>query len=173
MSNVNLKEIEAVAKKFENDLKGLDREIRNVQSKKCNLKKAKYALDYESKMSECLKYEQVLKEAKSLLSPKKRFVTYFEQSDVDALDYDETLKAIKTIQSKKYHTRWLTPIEGDNDEYRNACKIEQMLLEHKQQLKPVDDVHIRKSDLITIIDTIESSGELSQDKIVELLKSLL
>ena len=39
--------------------------------------------------------------------------------------------------------------------------------------KPVDNEYVRKTDVQTIIDTIESSGNLSQEKVVELLKSLM
>ena len=120
-----------------------------------------------------MKYEQILKEAKNLLNPKEKFVTDYNQDDVNQLDYDETIKAIRSIQSKKTLSKWLTDIEGDNDEYRKACKIEKMLVERRNQIKPVDNEYIRKTDLQTIIDTIESSGNLSQEKIVELLKKLV
>jgi hypothetical protein len=124
-------------------------------------------------MTEVLRYEQVLKEARQLLDPREKSVTEYEQFDVDQLDYDETIKAIRSIQSKKTLTKWLTTVEGDNDEYRKACKIEKMLIERRELIKPVEDNHVRKTDVQTIIDTIESSGQLSQDKIVELLKSLV
>ena len=97
----------------------------------------------------------------------------YTQEDVDQLDYDETIKAIRSIQSKKTLTRWLTTVEGDNDEYRKACEIEKMLIERRKKIKPVDDEYIRKTEVQTIIDTIESSGKLSQEKILELLKSLM
>ena len=67
----------------------------------------------------------------------------------------------------------MTTVAGDNDEYRNAVKIEKMLIERRENIKPVDNEYVRKTDVQTIIDTIESSGKLSQEKIVELLKSLL
>ena len=70
-------------------------------------------------------------------------------------------------------TKWLTDAEGDNDEYRRACKIEKMLIERRESTKPVDNEYVRKTDVQTIIDTIESSGNLSQEKVVELLKSLM
>ena len=82
-------------------------------------------------------------------------------------------KAIRSIQSKKTLTKWLTDVEGDNDEYRKACEIERMLIERREKIKPVDNQYIRKTDLQTIIDTIESSGDLSQERIVEMLKSLM
>lgn len=169
----NLVKIEEIAKKFNNDVLEIGKELKRVQSVKCRLKKQKGRSDYETEMNKVLAEEQALKEARALLEPKEKTVTTFEQSDVDLLDYDETIKAIKSIQSKKSNTRWLTTVEGDNDEYREACRIEKMLLEHKDNVKPVEDTMVRKSDLVTIIETIESNKDLSQDRIVELLKSLL
>ena len=169
----NLKEIEKVANQFENNILLLNKELKRVASIKCRLKKMKGKSTYEEDMKKVLSYEQVLKEAKQLVDPKEKPVTMYTQEDVDQLDYDETVKAIRSIQSKKTNSRWLTTTEGDNDEFRNACRIEKMLIERRNQIKPVDDEYIRKTDLQTIIDTIESSGKLSQDKIVELLKGLM
>lgn len=168
----NLKEIEKVAKEFNNDVELVAKEIKRIQSVKCRLKKFKGRSDYDLKMTEVLKQEQVLKEVRSLLDPKEKPVTMYKKEDVDKLDYDETVKALKSIQSKKCLSRWLTEKDGDNDEYRKACEIEKMLNEHKKEVRPVDDAYIRRSDLQTIIDTIEESGSLSQEKILELLKSL-
>lgn len=169
----NLKEIEKVANEFNNDVLAIAKELKKIQSQKCRLKKQKGKSTYEEEMQKVLNYEQVLKEARQLLDPKEKPVTMYEQSDVDQLDYDETVKAIRSIQSKKTLSKWLTDTEGDNDEYRNACKIEKMLIERRNQIKPVDNEYIRKTDLQTIIDTIEESGKLSQEKIVELLKGLM
>lgn len=169
----NLKEIEKMAVKFDNNVEAISKELKRVQSIKCRLKKQKGKSSYENEMAETLRYEQVLKEARALLEPKEKPVTMYDQDDVDQLDYDETIKAIRSIQSKKTLTKWLTTIEGDNDEYRKACEIEKMLVARRESIKPVDDEYIRKTDVQTIIDTIESSGKLSQEKIVELLKSLL
>lgn len=171
--SVNLKEIETVAEKFNNDVELLAKELKRVQSLKCRLKKQKGKATYEAEMTEVVKYEQVLKEARQLLDPKEKPVTMYTQDDVDQLDYDETVKAIRSIQSKKTLTKWLTEKEGDNDEYRKACEIEKMLVERRESIKPVDNEYVRKTDVQTIIDTIESSGNLSQEKIVELLRSLL
>lgn len=169
----NMAEIEKVAKKFGNDLGAVAKELKKVQSLKCRLKKQKGKKTYETEMTEIVKYEQVLKEARQLLDPKEKPVTAYTQADVDQLDYDETIKAIRSIQSKKTLTKWLTTVAGDNDEYRKACEIEKMLIERRESTKPVDNEYVRKTDIQTIIDTIESSGKLSQERIVELLKNLL
>lgn len=169
----NLKQVEKVVKEFNNDEMLIAKELKRIQSVKCRLKKQKGKSTYEKEMTEVLKYEQILKEAKNLLNPKEKFVTDYNQDDVNQLDYDETIKAIRSIQSKKTLTKWLTDIECDNDEYRKACEIEKMLVERRNQIKPVDNEFVRKTDVQTIIDTIESSGNLSQEKIVELLKKLV
>lgn len=169
----NLKEIEKVANQFNNDVLEIGKELKRVQSIKCRLKKQKGKSTYEEEMQKVLNYEQVLKEARQLIDPKEKPVTMYTQEDVDQLDYDETVKAIRSIQSKKTLSKWLTDVEGDNDEYRNACRIEKMLIERRNNIKPVDNEYIRKTDLQTIIDTIEESGKLSQEKILELLKGLM
>lgn len=172
MTNTNLKEVEKKA----NELKTVEavaKELKRVQSTKCRLKKQKGKSTYESEMNEVLREEQLLKEARQLLDPKEKPTTQYTQEDVDNLDYDETIKAIRSIQSKKTLTRWLTTVEGDNEEFKNAEKIEKMLIERREKIKPVDENNVRKTEIQTIIDTIESSGKLSQEKVVELLKKLV
>lgn len=169
----NLKEIEKVAANLNNDPDEIAKELKRVQSIKCRLKTQKGKASYEKDMEEVLKYEQVLKEARNLVEPKKKPVTEFTKEDVEKLDYDETIKAILSIQSKKTRTKWLTTEEGNNDEYRKACEIEKLLIDRREQIKPVDDEHVRKTDVKTILETIESSGNLSQDQIKELLKKLI
>lgn len=169
----NLKEIEKVAKEFNNDLMAVEKALKSIQSKKCRLKKQSGRFDYQEKMTEVLQEEQILKQVRQLLDPKEKPVTMYEQADVDQLDYDEVVKAIRSIQSKKTLTRWLTTEDGDNDEYRNACRIEKMLVERRNSIKPVDNEYIRKTDLQTIIDTIKSTGDISTETIVELLESLM
>ena len=168
----NLKEIEKVAREFNNDVDLVSKEIKRLQSVKCRLKKFKNRSVYDLKMTEVLQQEEVLKEVRNLLNPKEKPVTMYVKEDVDRLDYDETVKALKSIQSKKCLTRWLTGKDGDNDEYRNACKIEDLLNEHKKEVSPVDNAYIRRSDLQVVIETIENNLNLSNEKILELLKDL-
>lgn len=169
----NLKEIEKKANEMGNDLIKVNKELKRIASIKCRLKKQMGKSTYEEDMTRVLQEEEILKQVKQLLNPREKTVTTFTQEDVNLLDYDETIKAIKSIQSKKSLTRWLTTEEGNNDEFREACRIEKMLLDHKNEIKPIEDTTVRKSDLMTIIETIETSGNLSQAKIIELLKSLI
>lgn len=169
----NLKKIEELALSYNNDVELVKKAIKRLQSATCRLAKQKGRSDYEAKMTELLAEERALKEVRRLLEPKPQTSTTLSQEDIELLDYTETMKALESIRSKKSNTRWLTTVEGDNDEFRAACQIEQWLLEHKQEVKPIDETTIRKTELANMIDVIESSGELSTERIVEMLKSLL
>lgn len=170
---VNMKAVEAKAREMGNDMEQVRRALKRVASMKCNLKKQKGRADYEAKMRETLAEEQLLKEVRQLLEPKEVTVTTMTQADVDMLDYDQTVKAIKSIQSKKTHTRWLTTEEGDNDEFRKACEIEAMLKAHKELVQPLDDALVRKSQLQAIVEVIESTPDITPERIAGLLKSLI
>lgn len=169
----NLKMVEQKAKELGNDMELVKKELKRVQSVKCRLAKQKGRKDYEAAMGACLAEEQVLKEVRALLEPKEVSVPSMTQADVDQLDFDQTVKAIKSIQSKKSLTRWLTDTEGDNDEYRAACKVEEMLLAHKKTVQPVEDALIRKTELQAVIDVIETTQDISRERVLELLKGLM
>ena len=168
-----LKNVEMKANELGNDIENVKRELKRVASVKCRLLKQKGRSDYEERMREVLEEEQLLKEVRSYIVGSKKTVTTFEQEDVDSLTYDETIKALKSIQSKKSLTRWLTDVECDNDEFRNAVRIENMLKEHLKKVKPIEDNTVRKSDIQSVIDTIESTGKISTDKILEMLRELM
>ena len=168
-----LKNVEMKAMELGQDLEVVKKELKRVASMKTRLKYQKGRSDYEEKMTEVLQEEQLLKEVRAYIVGEKKTVTTFEQDDVNQLTYDETVKAIKSIQSKKYHTRWLTTEEGNNDEFRNACRIEEMLKQHLATVRPIEDNTIRKTDLQSVIDTIEATGKISTEKILEMLKELM
>ena len=173
MTNVNMVAVEQKAAELGNDMEQVKKELKRIQSVKCRLAKQKGRKDYEAAMKECLAEEQLLKEVRNLLDPKEVTVPSMTQEDVDRLDFDQTVKAIKSIQSKKTLTKWLTDVEGDNDEYRNACRVEEMLLQHKKTVQPVEDALVRKTELKAIIDAIEETPDISRDRVLELLKGLL
>lgn len=170
---INVKEVEMKAIELGQDMDTLKRELKRVASVKCRLLKQKGRPDYELALEEVLKEEQLLKEVRTYLTGSKKTVTTFEREDVDQLTYDETVKALKSIQSKKSLTRWLTTVEGDNDEFRSACKIEEMLKEHIKTVKPIEDNTVRKTDIQNVIDTIETTGDISREKILEMLRDLV
>lgn len=111
MTKTNLKEVEKVAVEL-GSVEAVAKELKRVQSIKCRLKKQKGKATYETEMTEAIKQEQILKEARQLLDPKEKPVTMYSKEDVDLLDYDETIKAIRSIQSKKTLSRWLKQLRG-------------------------------------------------------------
>lgn len=124
--------------------------LKALQSAKCRLKKRKSDADYDAKMREILAEEQVVKEVRQLFTNKKKAVPDFEQSDVDVLNYEDTIKAIKSIQSKKCLS------QNEPAEYERACAVEAMLLEHKKQVKPADETTVKKTELLTLLEELES-----------------
>ncbi len=165
-------EINELKNKF-SDLTAVKLELKRLQSIKCRLQKQKGHKSYSEKMTEVLQQEQAIKEVRRLLDDSKKPVTEYNQADVDMLDYDETIKALRSIQSKKSLTKWLNDREGDNDEYREACRIEQMLLSRRSEIKPVDEANVRKSAINEVIERIQLAPDLTNDEIVEMLQQLI
>jgi hypothetical protein len=168
-----MKNIEKVAKKFK-DVEEVKKAIRSIQSRKSRLKKQKGRKDYEKLMTEILKEEQILKEVRDYFEPKKKPITQMTQQDIQLLNYDETIKAIKSIQSKKCLVQHATKRIEDNVEYQKACQIESWLLEHKRNIKPIEDTVVKKSDINNLIDHLQNQNTKIETKyVVELLKNLL
>lgn len=165
MNNVEMK-----AQELNNDMNEVKRELKRVASIKSRLKRQQGKSTFEQEMKEVLQYEELLKEVRSLLSNSSKSVPQFNEEDIKVLSYDETIRAIKSIQSKKSLSKWLTPIEGDNDEYRNACRVENLLRAHKETLQPSNGYTVSKVDIQSIVD---SSDTLTKDEIVEMLRNLL
>lgn len=168
-----LKNIEQVAKNYAN-VEEVKKALRSLQSRKSRLKKQKGRKDYDEKMTEILQQEQLLKEVRDYFEPKSIPVPEMTQKDIELLDYEQTLRAIKSIQSKKCLVQHATEKIEDNIEYQKACEIEKMLLEHKSNIKPVEDTVIRKSAINDLIDHLENQEETVSTKyVISLLKNLL
>jgi len=168
-----LKNIEQVAKQFK-DVEEVKKAIRSIQSRKSRLKKQKSRKDYKRLMTEILQQEQILKEVRDYFEPKRKPVTQMTQQDIQLLNYDETVKAIKSIQSKKCLVQHATKDISKNTEYQKACEIERMLLEHKKQIKPIEDTVVKKSNINDLIDHLQNQNTKIETKyVVELLKNLL
>jgi len=162
-----------VLEKFQTEQE-IKMELKRVQSIKCRLKKQKFRKDYEHEMTKTLTYEQSLKEAHDLIKPKKVTTTTMTIENVNVLTYNETIKAIKSIQSKKCLTKYNVENLDENLEYQEACKIEKMLLEHKETIQDQEnDNKVSKNDLSTMIETIKSNKDLSQEQILEMLQKMI
>lgn len=173
MTKISLKEINKEYEKYQN-IEEVRKAIRSVQSMKTRTRKMKTKSDYETRMNDLLKKEQVLKEVRTMFEPKRKFVTSYEKQDIEKLNYDETIKAIKSIQSKKSNTQFLTEDIETNKEYQNALRIESMLLEHKENVQPIEDYVVRISDIETIINELQSlENKLDKDFVVSKLQDLI
>jgi Fe2+ transport system protein B len=168
-----LKNIEKVAKSY-GSVEEVKKAIRSLQSRKSRLKKQKSRKDYEELMTEILQQEQLLKEVRDYFEPKTIPVPEMTWDDIQLLNYDETIKAIKSIQSKKCNVQHLTEKIEDNMEYKKACEIEEMLLEHKKKIKPIEETVVRKSDINDLINHLQNQEEkISTDYVISLLEDLL
>jgi hypothetical protein len=171
MTNVqiDLKDIEKEAKNF-SSVEEVKKALRSVQSQKSRLIKQKSKQNYESEFAKIVLKEQLLKEVRSYLEPKKVTVTTMSQEDINKLSYDDTIRAIKSIQSKKC----LEQFNSDQSEYNKALVIEQMLLQHKQEIKPLDEYTIKKSSVNDLIHNLENlDTNVNKDYILEQLKNLI
>ena len=168
-----LKNIEKVAKSY-GSVEEVKKAIRSLQSRKSRLKKQKGRADYEELMTEILQQEQLLKEVREYFEPKRTSVPKMTQKDIELLNYEETLRAIKSIQSKKCLVQHATERIEDNMEYQKACEIEKMLLEHKKNIRPIEETVVRKSDINSLINHLENQEEkISTQYVISLLEELL
>ena len=168
-----LKNVEKVAKSYAN-VEEVKKALRSIQSRKSRLKKQKGRADYEELMTEILQQEQLLKEVRDYFEPKTIPVPEMTQKDIELLDYEQTLRAIKSIQSKKCLVQHATENIEDNVEYKKACEIERMLLEHKKKIKPIEETVVRKSDINDLIDHLQNQEEkISTQYVISLLEELL
>ena len=168
-----LKNIEQMAKSF-SDVEEVKKALRSVQSRKSRLKKQKSREDYEELMTAILREEQILKEVRDYFEPKKTPVTKMTKEDIEQLNYEETIRAIKSIQSKKCLVQHATEDINDNVEYKKACEIEQMFLKHKENIKPIEEKVIRKSDINDLINHLRNQEEkISTEYVISLLEKLL
>ena len=169
----NLKNIEKLANTFNNDIELVNKRLKTLASQKSRLLPQKGRKDYNEKMNEILSEYQALTEVKRLIEPKKKSSLDLTQDDINMMTFDEVKNMRNNIASHMSRTRHITEIPGDNDEYRHAKRIDDMLKERERLVKPIEDTVIRKSDVQMIIDTIKAAGNLSNERIIELLEGLI
>lgn len=170
----NLTKIAEKAAELDFDLEKVKLGLKRVQSAKCRLKKMKEKPSYETEMREVLAEEQLLKEVRDYIEPKKVTVTTMTLEQIQALTYDETVKAIKSIQSKKCLSQFATKNIEDNVEYQEACRIEEMLKEHRKTVKPIEDNVVKKSNINDLIEQLSNQeSTIDKEYILEQLKNLM
>lgn len=168
-----LKSIEKLANSYNNDLNLINKRLKTLASQKSRLTPQKGRPDYNEKMESILTEYQALTEVKRLLEPKKKTSLDLTQDDINMMTFDEVKNMRNNIASHLSRTRYISDIPGDNDEYRHAKRIDDMLKEREQIVKPIEDTVVRKSDVQMIIDTIKAAGDLSNERIIELLEGLI
>jgi hypothetical protein len=152
-----------------NKIEEIKKELKRVASVKCRLKKMKGKVGTIEKLQEIEEYENSLKAQRDSLMDRKKYVTEFEWEDIQTLDYEEVSKAINSIKSKKSLSRWLSDVEGDNDEYRNAVRIEEMLYKRKEELGGSG----RRTIKVELQEILESCEQLSKEELIAKLQELL
>jgi hypothetical protein len=109
------------------------------------------------------------------LTEPRKTVNNLTAEDVEAMNYDEVCKAIRSIQSKKTHTKWAVDcktdengliIPGTNPAYQEACRIERMLLERKQVLKPVGTTGFSKAALRTLLEELRVCSGIDAETVI-------
>lgn len=165
--NVDLKKVQATRKAFNDDLEAVKSKLRSIQSQKSKLIRHKSTADYDQKLATILEQEQLLKEVRSILEPKKTPVTQMTQADIKKLDYNSAMNARRSIQSTKC-------LSFDDPEKKTKCEqIEKMLTEHINSIKPIDDGLVRKSEIQAVINAVETADKMSKAEYIKLLKKLL
>lgn len=169
MSAINLKKVQEKAAEL-GTLEAANKALKNVASKKCRLLKQKSKDGYQQELTKILQEEQLLKEAKKLIVPKKLTVTTMTEADIEKLSYDDTIKAIKSIQSKKCNEQY----NDDKSEFNKAVAIEEMLLAHKANVKPTEPNVVKKSEINDLIHHLETQQQdLDMSYILEQLKNVI
>lgn len=169
MANIDMTLVIAKAAELNNDLIEVNKALKRVASVKCRLKAAAGKPTFNDDMTRCLQEEQLLKHVKGYLTEPRKTVSNLTAEDVEAMNYDEVCKAIRSIQSKKTHTKWADDckkdedglfIPGSGDAYKEACRIEAMLLERRQVLKPVGTTGFSKAALRDLIAELRLCSDL-------------
>lgn len=166
---MNMTNVIAKSTELDNDLVKVHRELKRIASVKCRLKKLSNARDYEEKMTRVLQEEQLLKNVRDYLNGPRKNINTVTQEEIDNMDYDEVCRALNAIRSKKTHTLWAADCEkgedglyipGSGASYKEACRIEEMLKVRRNDVKPIENNAIRKTDLQAMLDTLKVCSDL-------------
>jgi hypothetical protein len=175
-------EILTKATELNNDIFKVNKELKRIASVKCRLKKMPGRATFEIDLANVLKEEELLKSVRDYLVGPRKNVNTLDADEIALMDYEEVCKAIRSIQSKKTHTKLAEDclkddkglfIPGSGDQYKEACRIEQMLLDRRAELKPVDNVRLRKSDLQALLDSMKCATDMTAEDVIERIEAFL
>lgn len=178
----NMTEIVTKAAELDNDLVQVKKELKRIASMKCRLKKMPGRKTYQEEMTKILQEEQLLKNVRDYLDDPKKNVNNLTWEDISVMGYDEVCKAIRSIQSKKTHTKWAEDCErdengnyipGTGDSYKEACRIERMLVARRDAIKPISNSEVRKSDLKELLENLRMCSDLDVETCIERIEQFL
>lgn len=182
MTNIDMTLVIEKSAELNHDLVEVNKALKRVASVKCRLKAAAGHPDFNANMTACLQEEQLLKHVKGYLTEPRKTVNDLTAEDIEAMNYDEICKAIRSIQSKKTHTKWAEDcqkdenglfIPGSGPAYKEACRIEAMLLERKHELKPVGTTGFSKAALRDLIAELRLCSDLDVTTCLDRIESFM
>lgn len=169
MTNIDMTQVIAKATELNNSIVELNRALKRVASAKTRLNHSPGLPDYNAKMAAILQEEQLLKNVRSYLTEPRKTVNDLTAEDIAAMDYDEVCKAIRSIQTKKTHTKYAEDcqkdenglfIPGSGAMFKEACRIEDMLKERREDLQPSGTLRFSKAALRELIATLRLCSDL-------------
>lgn len=169
MTNIDMTQIVAKAAELDNSIVNLNRALKRVASAKTRLNHSPGMPDYNMKMAAILQEEQLLKNVRSYLTEPRKTVKDLTAEDIAVMNYDEVCKAIKAIQTKKTHTKYAEDcrrdengmfIPGSGAMFMEACRIEGMLKERREELQPTGSAKFSKSLMLELIATLRLCSDL-------------
>lgn len=164
---IDMRKVVAAANDLDNSIENVNRELRKIATIKCRVKKSPGRSDFQENLTNILQKEELLKNVKSYLSGPRKTVFNLTQEEIDVMDIEEVIRAIKSIQSKKTHTKWQTTNPGDNDEYREACRVENMLKARRAQLEPKVTGVMSRVKLLAYLEVLRICDDLTVDECIE------
>lgn len=170
MSSLDMQAVKAKAESLSYDIVKIKREQKRIASIKCRLKKSPRRSTFNEEMTKILQEEYLLTAVKDLVNGPRKNVNTLTQDEVDKMNAEEVIKAIKAIQSKKYHTRWLNDEDGNNDDYREACRIEDML---KRRRASLTSNSASPYELQKLLDTLKTCDDITAEDCIKRIEAAI
>lgn len=169
MTNIDMTQVIAKAAELNNSIVELNKALKRIASAKTRLNHAPGLPNYNTKMAAILQEEQLLKNVRAYLTEPRKTANDLTSEDIAAMNYDEVCKAIRSIQTKKTHTKYAEDcmldehglfIPGSGAMFKEACRIEEMLKERREELQPSGTLRFSKAALRELIATLRICSDL-------------
>lgn len=182
MTNIDMTQVIAKAAELNNSIIELNKALKRVASAKTRLNHSPGLPDYNVKMAAVLQEEQLLKNVRAYLTEPRKTVNDLTADDIAVMTYDEVCKAIRAIQTKKTHTKYADDcdkdelglfIPGSGAMYKEACRIEDMLKERREELNPTGSAKLSKTALRELIATLRICSDLDVATCLDRIEAFL